>query len=389
MLKRQQPGNAEVPPAAPAKPRGSRRVALFILALAVVLAVPFVYWVINQSSNVSSLTSLPPPPSGSPETATQGGSSSVAVPPNPQERGAASTAGGLTVRRQEPAPTPAEQGAAAQKPVSRTEATDHIRSEFEKFFKPDEPPADPAPGSTWKSPNDGSTMAWIPPGTFLMGSPATEYGHTSFEEPQHGLNINQGFWMDTMEVTNRAYQAFVLANPQWQKGSPAIAPYVDGNYLRNWMGNQYPLGTEFQPVREVSWHAAQAYARWVGKRLPLEAEWEYACRAGAEGAYWWGQLFNPSFGINSPAGTLTAGNAMRRNAWGLFDMSGNIAEWTSSLFAGYPYRSNDGREDPRAAGTRTVRGGAWNDDPRKLRSAYREGYAPTMCSTFVGFRCVR
>jgi len=205
----------------------------------------------------------------------------------------------------------------------------------------------------------------------------------------HALNIVKGFWMDTMEVTNKAYQAFVLASPDWQKGSGTLLYYADGNYLQDWNGSRYPPGTEFQPVRNVSWHAAGAYAQWIGKRLPLEAEWEYACRAGTRTAYWWGALFNPSLGNNSPRGTFASGDPMRRNAWGLFDMSGNLAEWTSSLFTAYPYRSNDGREDPQAAGNRVVRGGAWNDDPRVLRSAYRSGFSPTMSSPFVGFRCVR
>ncbi len=400
MKKRQEPPKAEIFREALPKPRGSWKTALLILGSAVVLAVPSAYWIFNEYANDSSSSTVPQSTPGSSGSDSQSGAGSAAAPPESPKASAGSatgTAASSAVRRQEPVPE-SRSKAVAEKPTdkipgwedlgSRKDAANHIADGFEKFMNPDDPPANPALGTTWKSP-DGSTMAWIPPGTFLMGSPAMEYGHTQYEEPVHSLSFTRGFWIDTMEVTNSAFQAFVLANPQWQKGSARIGPYVDGNYLKTWMGNLYPAETEFHPVRDVSWHAALAYARWVGKRLPLEAEWEYACRAGTTSAYWWGPLFNPNFGVNSPTGTLPTGNAMRRNAWGLYDMSGNVAEWTSGLFAAYPYRGDDGRENLQAGGTRTVRGGAWNDDPRMLRSAWRGGSVPTLCSSQVGFRCVR
>jgi len=362
------PGKA----AAPGEPgqrrtRPKKRRLAFLMA-ALVIAMPIAYWIIDSNWNRPVMTGRPSPVFGG-----GGGNSGTRRPADGEPAAAPNPASGV--------PEPA--------PGSRADATNRIFEEFGKFMNPEGPPANPSLGSRWESPNDGSVMAWIPPGTFIMGSLNVEYGHNSNEEPAHSLNITRGFWMDTMEVTNNAYQAFVLANPQWQKGNPSLRYYADGNYLRNWTGNRYPDGTGFQPVREVSWHAAQAYAQWVGKRLPLEAEWEYACRAGTILAYWWGLMFNPMFGNNSPGGTFPADNTARRNPWGLFDMSGNLAEWTSSLFMTYPYRSNDGREDPQASGPRVVRGGAWNDDPGQLRSAWRNGYTPTMCSPFVGLRCVR
>jgi formylglycine-generating enzyme required for sulfatase activity len=138
----------------------------------------------------------------------------------------------------------------------------------------------------------------------------------------------------------------------------------------------------------VSWHAAAAYAAWAGKRLPSEAEWEYACRAGTMTAYWWGAAFDATRANNGTALQPT-GRGDHRNPWGLIDMLGNVWQWTSSAYMPYPYQAADGRENPRAEANRSARGGAWGKGDAFLRSANRFSVSPRMTSEQLGFRCAR
>ena len=134
--------------------------------------------------------------------------------------------------------------------------------------------------------------------------------------------------MDTHEVTNAAYKAFVDANPQWRKGN--IQPeFHDGDYLSDWNGNNYPAGKANHPVTYVSWYAAMAYSAWAEKRLPTEAEWEYAARGGLEGQkYPWGDTISPENANYYPhVGEATAVGRYAANDYGLFDMAGNVWEW--------------------------------------------------------------
>jgi formylglycine-generating enzyme required for sulfatase activity len=201
------------------------------------------------------------------------------------------------------------------------------------------------------------------------------------------VRIERGFWLDADEVTNAAYQRFVLDKKEWQKAN-ADGGLVDRDYLRDWDDNAYPAGKENHPVVYVSWHAARAYAEWAGKRLPTEAEWEYACRAGSDSDYWWGDTFAGIFANNGKI-ALPVGDVRRTNRWGLCDMLGNAEEWTSSLAMGYPYRSDDGREDAGPAGPRVSRGGSIYGYPTLLRSAYRGEAEPLWGTAVRGFRCAR
>jgi formylglycine-generating enzyme required for sulfatase activity len=278
-------------------------------------------------------------------------------------------------------------GAGSDSLAIRKAKTDEIAKQWESFFKDDGPPENASMGTTWRSPVDGREMTWIPPGTFSMGSPPNEIGRSIYEQ-LHTVSIGRGFWMDISEVTNEAYQEFVLANPQWQRGRIATF-YHDGHYLEDWNGTQYPVGRGNYPVLAVSWHAARAYAQWAEKRLPTEAEWEYAYRAGTTTTFWWGDYFNPTRANNSHTALFPAGDPMHRNGWGLYDMAGSVGEWTSSLFMAYPFRSNDGRENLQVGGNRVIRGGAWNSDTPVLRAASRAGVDPSFSAFSVGFRCAR
>jgi len=248
-------------------------------------------------------------------------------------------------------------------------------------------PSNPSPGMIWRSPIDGREMAWIPPGSFLMGSPKSEAGRDS-DEAQHIARVERGFWMDVTPVTNEAYRKFVLAEPKWQKGTIG-RQYYHPDYLKDWSGNDFPAGMANHAVIYVNWYSARAHAEWAGKRLPTEAEWEYACRAGTKTAYWWGDSFNGGRANNNQQGTVALKDERHRNPWNLYDMSGDVWEWTSSLYMPYPYRGDDGREDPQSAGVRALRGGSWHNYPRYLRSAYRYRANPESCLNTSGFRCVQ
>ena len=247
------------------------------------------------------------------------------------------------------------------------------------------PPATASPGGTWRSPIDQRQMVFIPSGRFQMGSPASEAGRDQ-DEPSTEIQIERGFWIDATEVSNAAFQKFVIARPEWQKDK--VAPELhDGNYLKDWNGTAFPVGAGDAPVIWVNWYAARAYAVWAGKRLPSEAEWEYAVRAGSTTTYWWGDTFEA--GRVTGPGPTTNRDPRRTNKLGVQDGLGGVWEWTSSLLRPYPYSANDGREaigDDRA---RVIRGGSHANGPVFLRAANRNYLQPAHANDLTGFRTAR
>jgi formylglycine-generating enzyme required for sulfatase activity len=245
-------------------------------------------------------------------------------------------------------------------------------------------PVNPVAGANWTPPIDHREMVWMRPGSFSMGSPDSEPDR-DLDETLNTVTITAGFWVDVSEVSNEAFQRFVIANPIWRKGSIDASKH-DGNYLRDWSGTSFPEGKGQEPVVWVSWHAAREYALWAGKRLLTEAEWEYAARAGTSGRYWWGERFDGNRVSSEPATTVPKLN--RTSPAGIADMLGGVWEWTSSLDGPYPYEATD-REAPGAAGERAVRGGGWGAGPRFLRVANRSRESPEATSDSRGFRCAR
>ncbi len=251
-------------------------------------------------------------------------------------------------------------------------------------------------------------MALIPAGTFQMGSNDAEAGGD--EQPVHTVYVYP-FYMDTHEVTNAEYKSFVLANPEWQKTRIPDA-FHNGFYLFHWEGNNYPMGKGDHPVVHVSWYAAMAYSAWVGKRLPTEAEWEYAARGGLVGKkYPWGDTITPNdanYGNNvedtRPVGSYAA------NGYGLYDMAGNVWEWCLDAYNGAFYSASpsnnplsgvsgstlanldeivDNYENVPVTPRRVLRGGSWSFDSRSLRAAFRHRDSPLGPGVTFGFRCVR
>ena len=221
-------------------------------------------------------------------------------------------------------------------------------------------------------------LRWIPPGTFLMGSPTTEAGRRREEGPQHEVTLTQGYWLGETPVTQALWVAMMGENPSSFRGEFS-------EELR-------------RPVEQVSWEDCRAFCERVntriaglGARLPTEAEWECACRAGTTAATWTSDLPGEenareldsiawhrgnSGGRTHPVGDLAA------NAYGLYDMLGNVWEWCADDMREYtaaPVTDPVGDE-------RTIRGGSWDDIAREVRAAYRDADSAARRDDYLGFR---
>ena len=226
----------------------------------------------------------------------------------------------------------------------------------------------------------GMEMMLVPAGCFMMGS---EDGSDN-ERPVHQQCFDEPYWIGRYEVTNAQYQQCVRAG--------ACDPPKSG------------YGTVFyeadHPVVGVSWFNARQYVWWLSDtsdeafRLPTEAEWEYAARGPDSLVYPWGDDFvadNVVYGGNSDAHTQTVGSKPSGASWiGALDMSGNVWEWTSTIYRDYPYHVTDGREDTGDEdAVRVLRGGSWNLNQDRARAAYRLRSIPDVRIDSVGFRVVR
>jgi len=235
-------------------------------------------------------------------------------------------------------------------------------------------------------------LVLIPAGKFMMGSPATEVGRGGDEGPQHEVTISKPFYMGVLEVTQEQYEAVMGVNPSSFKGAK-------------------------NPVENVSWDDAVEFCKKLsartGKtvRLPTEAQWEYACRAGTITAFHTGDALKPGqanadftqpsnpgvldrimawLGMSSAKKTLqtTPAGSFSPNGLGLYDMHGNIWEWCSDWY-GEDYYANSPKTDPQGPDSgsyRVLRGGSWSLSPQFCRSALRTRYTPDFRIYYIGFR---
>ena len=221
----------------------------------------------------------------------------------------------------------------------------------------------------------GMAFLWIPPGTFMMGSPEHEPGRRE-NEKQHRVTLTKGYYMQTTEVTE----------DQWKEiwGSMDNAGYGR-------CGNC--------PVVDVAWYTVKRFIEKLNQRdksnnyrLPTEAEWEYAARAGSTTRYAFGdddgQLDAYAwYGANSKRTPHPRGRK-EPNAWGLYDVHGNIYEWCQDWYGDYPSGSVTNPAGPATGTHKVFRGGSWDDrDPNRLRSAYRSRSSGSFNA--IGFRLVR
>jgi formylglycine-generating enzyme required for sulfatase activity len=290
---------------------------------------------------------------------------------------------------------------------------------------PADPPADLAP-YVETIPGTSVTFEMVPiaGGTFRMGSPASEKGRGEDEGPVHDVTVRP-FWMGKHEVTWSEYDKF------WLDASVAQASYtaeikaagVDAltRPTPPYADESFGFGKGKQPVISVGHHAAMEYTRWLSRktgklyRLPTEAEWEYACRAGTTSAYSFGDdaagLADHAWSADNADGQPHAVAGRKPNPWGLFDMHGNAGEWVLDLYQKDAYQARAGA--PAVAPVvmptehiypHVVRGGSWDHDAPALRCAARLGsrlewnrrdpQRPQSIwwltdATFVGFRVAR
>ena len=213
----------------------------------------------------------------------------------------------------------------------------------------------------------------IPAGSFVMGSPEDEDGRFRPEQ-QHLVRISQDFWMGKYEVTQFEWHAVMGANPsRYKRCGPRC------------------------PVETVSWHDIQEFIRRLNEResgsgyayrLPTEAEWEYAARAGTTGARY-GELDEVAWYRQNSGGTTHPVGQKGANVWGLHDMLGNVREWTADWYGRYPSGAVTDPQGPDTGSSRVVRGGGWYGLARSVRSANRSNFSPGRRYSVLGCRLVR
>ena len=257
----------------------------------------------------------------------------------------------------------------------------------------------------------------IPAGEFAMG----EADGDPDARPVTRVRVDKPFWMAAREVTNAEFALF--------------DPTHDSRFIdQQWKDHTtpgYPANLPTQPVIRVSWQQAVAFCQWLSRKtgetftLPTEAEWEWACRAGAATPMWFGareadfgafanlsdmkmkefavtginpqpvpnpppeMAFIPKIEAVNDGHMITAPvGSYKPNPWGLYDMHGNVAEWMLTTFKPYPYNGADGRNSGDPAGRKVVRGGSWFDRPQRATAAWRLAYEPYQRVHNVGFRVV-
>lgn len=194
-------------------------------------------------------------------------------------------------------------------------------------------------------------MVWCPPGTFMMGSPENEKDRSD-DETRHQVTLTKGFWMAKYEVTQKQWKSVMEENPSEFKGDD-------------------------RPVDSASWYDCMEFCQKSGLRLPTEAEWEYACRAGSTEPYaGTGKLDDMGwYDHNSGDQTHPVGRK-QPNAWGLYDMHGNVIEWCADAYREYPSRKVTNPSTREPGGDVVQRGGSWRWRASKCRSAERERDIP-------------
>jgi formylglycine-generating enzyme required for sulfatase activity len=234
-----------------------------------------------------------------------------------------------------------------------------------------------ATGRPWRV-RDTATqveMLLVPPGTFQMGCimGSDQYGCYGEELPVHQVTLTNAFYLGRYELTQSQWVARMGSNPSYFQGQSDSAS---------------------RPVERVSWTIIQGYLSATGFRLPTEAEWEYACRAGTQTPFYNGSTDDSTVGAlawyspNSGGQTHAAGGKLA-NAFGFHDMLGNVWEWVNDWYGGYTADAQTNPTGPVSASYRVRRGGSWINDSNFVRSSYRGNAAPGSTYYYLGFRVAR
>jgi sulfatase modifying factor 1 len=229
------------------------------------------------------------------------------------------------------------------------------------------------------------TMVTIPAGEFTMGrTRETSDDNTNMrpmilrdDRPAHKVFLD-AFSIDAHEVTHAQYEAFI-------KATGHHTPY-------HWLGGELPEGKGQLPIYNVDWQDANAYCQWAGKRLPTEAEWEKAARGGLEAQdYPHGDkitLADARYNMSDGPGPV---GKFKPNAFGVFDMAGNVSEWVNDWFDRTYYEAAPAKNPtgPETGKYKMVRGGAWSDGPRRVTVFFRNWVRPNQTTPNIGFRCAK
>ena len=227
------------------------------------------------------------------------------------------------------------------------------------------------------NPKDGLKYVWVPAGNFTMGYSRRDYRCKADEKPPHQVTLSKGFWIGQTEVTVGAYKRFATATGTAMPRTPPRG------FNSGW-------GNEQMPIVKASWNDADAYCRWAGGRLPTEAEWEYAARAGSTEARYGPRDDIAWHKVNSGKRAHEVGQK-RANRFGLFDMLGNVREWVSDWYGDKYYQGSPER-DPQGPGSgkyRVLRGGSWVYHWENVRVSVRSSSPPVYRFGDFGWRCVR
>jgi formylglycine-generating enzyme required for sulfatase activity len=260
----------------------------------------------------------------------------------------------------------------------------------------------PAAGTVKENAKDGLRYVWIPPGTFMMGCSPGDNGCYDNEKPAHPVTITRGFWIGQTPVTVGAYKRFAGATGLQMPPEPNFGRALNPGW-----------GNDAMPIVDVTWVEAQAYCSWSGGRLPTEAEWEYAARGGSSEARYgviddiawyadnsgnqrldstliwntqqesyWRRLIDNGNGIHEVG-------QKRPNAFGLYDVLGNVWQWVNDWDDQYQNSPAQDPEGPSSGQYRLLRGGSYRDTARSVRVSYRTLGRPSPATEFDsnGFRC--
>jgi formylglycine-generating enzyme required for sulfatase activity len=225
-----------------------------------------------------------------------------------------------------------------------------------------------------KNPKDELEYVWIPPGSFTMGCSPGDRDCYFDERPQHPVKISKGFWMTQTVVTEVAYKRFAVGNGRPMPATPGTQGWSHDNF----------------PMVNVSWEDAQAYCHWAGGRLPTEAEWEYAARAGSTGSRYGSLNMIAWYVKNSGAGIHQVAQK-RPNKFGLYDMLGNVWQWVTDWQSDKYYQISPGIDPmgPASGVDHVLRGGSWVSNPKDVRVSVRGRTKQPSGAPSIGFRCVQ
>ncbi len=313
-------------------------------------------------------------------------------------------------------------------PQKRSEHIETLQTEISQLVDPTSRQEFRTPESTSLKISIPEDMLPIPAGEFQIGN------NSKRKKLAHKVYVD-AFYMDKYPVTNAQYKVFIDANPQWRKPLKRnernrtkkmllsiLSKYHDGDYLKHWDGNNFPIGKADHPVTHVSWYAAMAYSQWAGKRLPTEAEWEKAGRGGLTGQkYPWGNTMDSNMvycGKN--VGETTSVGKYPANNYGLQDIVGNVWEWCLDEYVPNFYSSEPVKNPVAGVSTkkeldlllsnfldistdRVLRGGSLFTSSEPIQIAIRRGRSPlltkvvystkfmisrsTRFAANIGFRC--